>query len=92
MSFREALALEMRVAFSRNAQPVWFRVLKWIVLVAVGWSLWGGPYFWWCASAALVLALTLHLLWRSKTKVWTQPWGGWSDLDGARGDRSREAR
>jgi hypothetical protein len=42
------LKREMRVAFSRKAQPIWFRVVKW------------------------------------KTKGWTQPWGGWNDLDAGR--------
>jgi hypothetical protein len=25
--------------------------------------------------------LTLHFIWRWKTKGWTQPWGGWNDLE-----------
>ena len=30
-------------------------------------------------------AIGLHLLWRYKTKVWTQPWRGWDDVDAVRG-------
>jgi len=37
MSVRDALLLEARVAFSRKAQPIWFRVLKWAIAIGVGW-------------------------------------------------------
>ena len=87
MSVRDALMLELRVAFSRKAQPIWFRVLKWTVVLAVGAFLWRGSHFWWWLGGALGLGLTLHLVWRWKTKRWTRAWGGWSDLDTARGSR-----
>ena len=32
---------------------------------------------------ALVFSLALHFFWRWKTKGWTQPWGGWDDVDTA---------
>jgi hypothetical protein len=71
--------LELRVALSRMAQPVWFRVLKWTIAIGVGTYLWRGPYFWGWLGGALGLGVTVHLVWRSKTKVWTQAWGGWND-------------
>ena len=74
----------MRVAFSRRAQPVWFRVVKWIVIVGISAMLWGSPYFWLWIAGFLTLATTVHFIWRWKTKVWTQPWGGWNDLDAGR--------
>ena len=40
MSVRDALMLEARVAFSRKAQPIWFRVLKWAIAIGVGWYFW----------------------------------------------------
>ena len=76
-----ALKREARVALSRKAQPVWFRVVKWIVILAVGYALWGGPYFWPVALGSFALALTLHFIWRWKTKGWTEPWGGWDDVE-----------
>jgi hypothetical protein len=39
------------------------------------------PYFWWWIGGALALSLTLHFIWRWKTKGWTQPWMGWDDVD-----------
>jgi hypothetical protein len=89
MSVREALMLELRVAFSRKGQPIWFRVLKWMVLVFVGAYLWRSSHFWWWIGGALGLGVTVHLVWRWKTKRWTRAWGGWSDLDAARGVRRR---
>jgi hypothetical protein len=83
MSVRDTLAREARVAFSRRAQPHWFRVVKWIVIIAVVRYLWDRPSFWWRIGGATVLAMALHLLWRVKTRAWTQPWGGWNDVDTA---------
>ena len=80
MSIREIIALELRVALSRTAQPVWFRVLKWIVIVSAVAYYWRAPGFWWWVAGLFGLAVGLHLLWRTKTKRWTQPWGGWNDL------------
>jgi len=74
---------EARVAFSRRAQPLWFRILKWTILVALGVTFWRVPLFWVCLVAALILSLALHLFWRWRTKGWTQSWGGWSDVETA---------
>ena len=90
MSVRDALMLEARVAFSRKAQPIWFRVLKWTIAIGVGWYLWRDPHFWWWILAALGFGVAVHLVWRTKTKRWTQAWGGWSDLDAARGAPKKE--
>ena len=61
MSVRDALMLEARVAFSRKAQPIWFRVLKWAIAIGVGWYLRRDPHFWWWILAALGLAVAVHL-------------------------------
>ncbi len=76
-----ALRREVRVALSRRAQPVWFRVLKWVIAVGVGVMLWRTPYFWLWMLGGLGLGLTVHFIWRWKTKGWTRPWGGWNDLE-----------
>jgi hypothetical protein len=78
------LKREVRVAFSRRAQPIWFRVLKWAIAIPIGVLLWRTPYFWWITGGALAVSLSLHLVWRWKTKGWTQPWGGWNDVEAAR--------
>jgi hypothetical protein len=80
-SARKVVRREVRVALSRRAQPVWFRILKWVILIVVGVMLWRTRYFWFCLLGALVLSLTLHFMWRWKTKGWTQPWGGWDDVE-----------
>ena len=87
MSVRDALMVELRVAFSRRGQPIWFRVLKWMVLLAVGGYLWRRPHFWWWIGSAAGLGVTVHFVYRWKTNRWTRPWGGWNDLDAARGVR-----
>jgi hypothetical protein len=71
----------MQVALSRRAQPLWFRVLKWVIAISISVLLWRGAYFWFWIIGALALGLTVHSIWRWKTKGWTQPWGGWNDLD-----------
>ena len=82
----KALKREMRVAFSVRAQPVWFRGLKWVIAVGISVLLWRTLYFWWWILGALGLGLTVHFIWRWKTKGWTQPWGGWDDLESANKD------
>ena len=91
MSLRDVLMLEARVAFSRRAQPIWFRALKWAIAIGAAWYLWRDSHFWWWIGGALGLAVAVHLVYRWKTKRWTQAWGGWSDLDAAspRPDSSR---
>jgi hypothetical protein len=84
MSARRIVKRELRVAFSPRAQPVWFRVVKWIVILSVIRMLWRSPYFWFWILGGLALGLTIHFIWRWKTKAWTQPWGGWNDLDAGR--------
>ena len=76
----EAIQRELRVAFSPRAQPWWFRVIKWALIVVAfvryrkrGWF----PY---ATGVALAASLALHMLYRWKTQGWRRPWGGWSDV------------
>ncbi len=41
MTFKEIIKREIEVAFSKDAQPVWFRVLKYIVLACLLYFFWG---------------------------------------------------
>ena len=72
---------ELDVAFSRNHQPIWFRILKWIMIVTTAFLLRRHPYFWRGVFGVLMLALGLHLFYRWKTHAWTCAWGGWNDVD-----------
>ncbi len=50
----QTIKRELRVAFSRKAQPVWFRVTKWVVFVSVMRWLYGTRWFWgWIGGAVL---------------------------------------
>jgi O-antigen/teichoic acid export membrane protein len=80
----QALRRECRVAFSKRAQPAWFRVVKWIVIVAVTLALYPSVWFWVWLGGSTILALSLHCLYRWKTKIWTRPWRGWNDLEAGR--------
>jgi hypothetical protein len=86
MSPRTALKREVRVAFSPRAQPAWFRLLKWVAALGVSAALWRSRYFWWWIGLAVTLGVTVHLIWRWKTRGWTQPWGGWSDVAATKDD------
>ena len=79
-----ALRREARVAFSRRAQPVWFRIVKWTVIL-VGAALFHQTrWFWWCLAGLALVGTMVHFLYRCKTRVWTRPWGGWNDLSAGR--------
>jgi hypothetical protein len=81
MSIRDVLALEFRVAFSPTAQPVWVRVVKWIVILTAAVYFRDARHFWWWVIGLFVLAMSIHLVWRARTKRWTQPWFGWHDVE-----------
>ena len=85
MSAGELIKREFRVALSRRSQPAWFRVLKWTFLLGLIAASWGRPHFWVWMAAALATGLTVHFIWRWKTKGWTRPWGGWDDVRSADG-------
>jgi hypothetical protein len=83
MPANQVLKREVRVALSRRAQPVWFRVLKWAIIITLLVLFRRNPNFWLWVGGAFVVSLTLHFIWRWKTKGWTQPWGGWDDVETA---------
>lgn len=71
---------ELRVAFSLRAQPWWFRVIKWVVFIAVTARYRKRPWFPYAAGWTLLCGIGLHLFYRWKTHGWRRAWGGWSDL------------
>jgi hypothetical protein len=84
MALKQALRREMRVAFSRRAQPPLVRVLKWIVLVGISAWLWRSAWFWWWIPGAPTTGVLVHCFWRWKTHGWTRPWIGWDDVEATR--------
>jgi hypothetical protein len=84
MSLKTALRREMRVALSRHAQPAWFRFVKWACILAGVALFHDRHWFWWTLAGLTVGAISLHLLYRWRTNVWTRAWGGWNDLEAGR--------
>ena len=82
----QTLKRELRVATSLRAQPLWFRVVKWVVTVVLIAVLWRSAYFWLWIAGATALSVAVHLFWRWKTKGWTQPWFGWNDVEAGKRD------
>ena len=68
----------MEVAFSKNSQPVWFRVMKYILLGILIYFTWRKPFFWWMIAALLIISLVIHFYYRYKTKGWTRSFGMWN--------------
>ena len=82
--FNVALRREMRVAFSRHAQPSWFRIVKWTaILFGIVWFH-NQHWFWWTLAGLVVAGTLLHFFYRRKTRTWTRAWGGWNDLAAGR--------
>jgi hypothetical protein len=77
MSFSKTLKREFEVAFSKNAQPVWFRIVKYIVLGAIIYFFWGTNRLWIILGTVSVLGLSLHFWYRYKTNGWTKSYGAW---------------
>jgi hypothetical protein len=75
---------EIRVATSRRAQPVAFRLVKWAVIVTLTALFWRERAYWYCLAGVTPVAVAVHLLYRMKTRRWTRPWGGWNDPDAGR--------
>ena len=76
----DAVKKELKVAFSRDAQPLWFRIAKWVIFMAVSKRLRGTRWFRVWALGGVLAGLTLHFIYRWKTRGWTEPWGGWADI------------
>jgi hypothetical protein len=75
---------ELRVAFSRHAQPAWFRIIKWACILASVAMFYDRRWFWLTLASLAVAGTILHLFYRWKTRTWTRAWGGWNDLAAGR--------
>lgn len=77
MSFTKIIKREIEVAFSKHAQPVWFRIVKYVVLVSAFYFFWREKLFWIILLIVFVLGLVLHFWYRYKTQGWTKSYGLW---------------
>ena len=81
---RGRIRRELGVMFSRRTQPMPLRVAKWAALLAVARGLRGTRWFGAWAFGLPTAGLGAHLFYRHMTRGWTEPWGGWNDVDAAR--------
>jgi hypothetical protein len=77
---QDAIRRELRVAFSKRAQSPLFRVIKWVVFIASTGLLYRTRFFRYWVIGLPLLSISIHFLYRWKTRGWTEPWGGWNDL------------
>ncbi len=77
MPFSKTIKREIEVAFSKHAQPIWFRVVKYTLLGVVLYCFWGSQLLWVILLTLFVDALLLHFWYRYKTQGWTKSYGFW---------------
>jgi hypothetical protein len=77
MSFNKIIKRELEVAFSKHSQPIWFRILKYILLGSMLYFFWGRKLLWIILLILSVFSLLLHFWYRHKTKGWTKSYGLW---------------
>jgi hypothetical protein len=78
MPLNKTIKREFEVAFSKHAQPAWFRIVKYIVLVTVIWFFSGSRLFWILFGVLFILAMCLHFWYRYKTNGWRKSYGMWN--------------
>ena len=79
---------ELEVAFSKKSQPVWFRVLKYILLACIVYFFWGTNLLWISLVVLFVLSLLLHFWFRWKTDGWTKSYGMWKYESGKNDEKN----
>lgn len=77
MGFSKAVKRELDVAFSKHAQPVWFRIVKYIVLACIAYVFWESHMLWTIFISLFIAGLCLHFWYRYKTHAWTRSYGLW---------------
>lgn len=77
MSLKKIIQRELKVAFSKHSQPVWFRILKYLVLGGILFLFWGTRLLWIILLILLIFSISLHFWYRHKTKGWTKSYGMW---------------
>jgi hypothetical protein len=77
MALNKTIKRELEVAFSKHSQPIWFRVLKYILLGCILFFFWGTKLLWIILLIMFVFAMLLHFWYRYKTNGWTKSYGLW---------------
>ena len=77
MPFNKTIRREIEVAFAKHAQPVWIRVLKYLILCIIIYLFWGTKWLWIILISLFGLSLLVHFWYRYKTNGWTKSYGKW---------------
>ena len=77
MALNKTIKRELEVAFSKHSQPIWFRVLKYILLGCILFFFWGTKLLWIILLISFAFAMLLHFWYRYKTQGWTKSYGLW---------------
>lgn len=91
MKFSKTIKREIEVAFSKNSQPVWFRILKYILIGCLIYFLWGTNLLWIILLSMFCIGTLLHFWYRHKTHGWTKSYGLWKhELDSKKNETSND--
>ena len=60
MALNKTIKRELEVAFSKHSQPIWFRILKYILLGAIVFFFWGTKLLWIILLSTFAFAMLLH--------------------------------
>jgi Na+-driven multidrug efflux pump len=77
MPLNKTIKREIEVAFSKHSQPMWFRILKYILLICILYFFWGSKLLWIILLITLAFSVLLHFWYRYKTHSWTKSYGLW---------------
>jgi hypothetical protein len=77
MALGKIIKRELEVAFSKHSQPIWFRVLKYILLGAILYFFRDTKLLWIILLIMFAFAMLLHFWYRYKTNGWTKSYGLW---------------
>ena len=80
---QETIKREFEIVFSKHSQPLWFRITKWVVYLGPAYYLYGSKWFWLWMVGWPIIGLTMHFVYRWKTKEWTKSWRGWDSETGS---------
>ncbi len=70
-----AIKRELEVAFSKHSQPVWFRIVKYILIGSFCYFLWGTQLLWNILNSTLAMCTAMHFWFRYKIAGWTKSHG-----------------
>lgn len=77
MPLNPTIKRELEVAFSKHSQPLWFRILKYILLGVAIYFFWGSKWLWIILVILLLFSMSLHFWYRYKTQAWTKSYRLW---------------